>query len=171
MIESDTFSAIPRFISALTSTNIKLVETSSNKFLNEYPDLMEPKFSTAVVKHGIQHIIPTKNRPVFTQARRLAPDREFLEIRKMGTSRKSRSLWASPLHMVSKRKGGWRPYGDYRKLNDVTAPDRYPIPCNHDLSARLKDKTIFSKIDLVRVYHLVTLEDNPKTAGIVPFGL
>ena len=69
LIEADTFSGIPCYVSAVTPTNLALVEPSSNKFrklLNEFPDLLKPTFSSAEVKHGVHHFIPTKDRPVFS---------------------------------------------------------------------------------------------------------
>jgi Reverse transcriptase (RNA-dependent DNA polymerase) len=75
--------------------------------------------------------------------------------------------------MVPKKDGMWRPCGDYRQLNAVTTPDKYPAPNIADMSAKLAGCSMFTKLDLRKGYYQIPVaaEDVQKTAVITPFGL
>lgn len=129
--------------------------------------------------HQIEHELHTTGPPLFSRSRRLPSDRlkiarqEFEYMREKGICRPSSSAWACPLLLVAKKDCTFRSCGDYRRLNEVTRADRYPLPHLHDFATNLSGKTIFTKLDLVRAYHQVPIAERniPKTAVTTPFGL
>ena len=153
-------------------------ENEFQQLMNEFPEILTPNFK-AENKHRVFHYIPTHGPPVFAKPRRLdeaklrSAKKYFSEMEELGIIRRSNSPWASPLHVVPKADGSLRPCGDFRRLNQATVDDRYPLPHIHSFNEHLEGATIFSKVDLAKGYHQIPMaeEDVPKTAIITPFGL
>lgn len=150
--------------------------------LNEFSEITKPISFKKIDKEcddDMYHYIEVTGQPVHARSRPLPPDRykkvkeEFKLMQEMGICRPSKSQWASPLHVVSKKNGDIRPVGDYRRLNAITKPDRYPVPRLHDFTYILAGKKIFTRLDINRAYHFIKIapEDVEKTAVICPFGL
>jgi hypothetical protein len=138
------------------------VPPSVQQLLQKFPTICSAGSGTWLrAKHGVEHVVETTGRPVTAKPRRLDPakraiaEQEFRELEAAGIVRRSNSPWSSPLHMVPKPNGKWRPCGDYRRLNMQTVPDSYPLPNILDFSNKLHGAVIFSKIDLVKGYHQV----------------
>ncbi|CCM07084.1 uncharacterized protein FIBRA_09409 [Fibroporia radiculosa] len=62
---------------------------------------------------------------------------------------------ASPFFFVNKKSGDLQPCQDYRKLNDATIKNTYPIPRVEDLLDHVTSAkpTIFTKLDLRAGYN------------------
>lgn len=149
------------------------------QLLEEFQVVTRPSTLRADIRHDVTHHIITRGPPIASKARRLSPEKleaarkEFQLMMELGICRRSSSCWASPLHCVPKKNGQLRFVGDYRRLNSVTVPDKYPVPHIHDLLNSFHGKCVFTTIDLERAYHQIPVntEDIPKTAVITPFGL
>lgn len=105
-----------------------------------------------------------------------------------GIIRPSRSAWTSPVWIVPKKADAsgekkFRMVIDYRKLNEKTISDRYPMPEIGYVIDQLKGQKYFSTLDLASGFHQIRMKasDIEKTAFSInngkyeftrmPFGL
>ena len=78
----------------------------------------------------------------------------------------SKSPWSSPVVLVKKKDGSTRFCVDYRRLNQITIKDAFPLPRIDDIYDQLTTAAYFSKFDFKAGYFQVPLDkgDRPKTA-------
>jgi transposase InsO family protein len=101
--------------------------------------------------------------------------REWLkEMLRTGKIRRSTSSAGSPILFVPKPNGrGLRLCVDYRGINRVTIPNRYPLPLMQELQDRIQGAQWFTKMDLKNGFHLIRIRegDEWKTAFRTRYGL
>ncbi|GFU85652.1 transposon Ty3-I Gag-Pol polyprotein [Trichonephila clavipes] len=127
------------------SLGLTLVENNSpyNSILSKYTKWFSTNLQPSTNESSVFHCIETKGPPVHARTRHLNPEKlaylkhEFGDLMRQGIIRPSKSSYASPIHFVKKSDGSWRICGDFRRLNSVTIPDRYPLPHIHDFVSGL----------------------------------
>lgn len=99
-------------------------------------------------------------------------------MERQGIIRKSRSRYSSPIIVIPKKKdqsgvNKFRIVVDYRRLNQVTIDDKYPLPNIDGILDKLGKAQYVSTLDLAKGYHqiLMSEKDIEKTAFITPAGL
>ena len=88
-----------------------------------------------------------------------APDDFLEENLRTGRIRPSISPMASLFFFVKKKDGKLRPVQDYRKLNEFTVKNRYPLPLIQELIDKLKGAKIFTKMDIRWGYNNVRMKE------------
>ncbi len=83
-----------------------------------------------------------------------------------GRIRPSKSPFASPFFFVKKKDGSLRPIQDYRKLNEMTIKNQYPLPLISELIDKLRGARYFTKLDIRWGYNNVRIKkgDEEKAA-------
>ena len=128
----------------------------------------------------IKHRIDTGDSPPVKERMRRTPKQfqgeEEKNLKKMldaGVIRESDSEWASAPVLVRKRDGSVRYCIDYRKLNNVTRKDAFPLPRIQECLDCLNGNLFFSNLDMQSGYWqlFVHPDDIHKTAFITKFGL
>ena len=131
---------------------------------------------TDIVTHTI-HIYD--HPPIKTKNRRLNPtlkDNLKEQIRtwlQEQVIEESQSPWAFQMVPVEKKNGKIRWCVDFRRLNEITIKDSFPLPSIEDNLEKLSKSTVFSTMDGAGAFHQVAVddEDMEKTAFATPFGL
>lgn len=148
-----------------------------NILLDQHKEIFaENREATPFAEHTIKL---TDETPISVPPYRLSPfKREVLrkEIDKMledDVIEECESAYAAPVVLVPKKDGKFRVCVDYRRLNSVTIPDRYPLPRIDDLLDAAKPKMCMSTMDLRSGYWQVAVkvDDRDKTGFITPFGI
>jgi hypothetical protein len=147
----------------------------------EYPDVFPDELPGMPPDRDIEFIIELipGTGPIAQRPYRMNPV-ELVELKKQlddmlrkGLVQPSSSSWRSPVLFMDKSDGSSRVCTDYRKLNDVTIKNKYPLPKIEDLFDQLNGSQVFSKIDLRTGYHQLKIRatDIPKTAFTTHYGL
>ena len=69
---------------------------------------------------------------------------------------------ASPFFFIKKKDGTLRPVQDYRRLNEMTIKNRYPLPLIQELIDKLKQSCYFSKMDVRWGYNNICIAKGDK---------
>ncbi len=183
-------------INILTECKENLLDILSNSDMNEEEkqkleyilkansDLFFQEGKNLSHTHEIQHEIVTKtSRPTYNKIYRYPQiheeeiSRQMNEMLRQGIIKESNSPYNSPLWIVPKKqdnsmKKKWRIVIDYRKLNEVTIDDKFPIPHIETILSKLGRAQYFTTLDLAKGFHQVLIkeEDRPKTAFSTPQG-
>ena len=143
----------------------------------EFRDIFKDEPSTTYL--ATHHIDLSDDRPINQSPyRKSRAERDIIctqveTMLKNNIVEPSRSPWASPVVLIPKPDGSMRFCIDYRKLNDVTIRDVYPLPRIDDSLALLGGNQFFSSLDMAAGYWQIAMadKDKNKTAFITEDGL
>ena len=134
----------------------------------------DPLEGTNVLKHRIKL---TSDTPINVKQYRLPRshreelDKQIKEYLDNDIIRPSISPYSNPVFVVPKKPDSdghprWRMVLDFRKLNEITIGDSYPLPLINEILDQLGNAKYFTTLDLFTRFHQVFLtdEDAHKTA-------
>ena len=135
---------------------------------------------TSIAKTPIPHVIctgdnpPTTSRPYPQSIEKQNATFQILQqMLKNKQIRASISQYSAPILLIKKRDASYRFIVDYRKLNQITIQDNYPLPNLEQAIQIVGGHQYYSKLDLRSGYFQIPIRegDKHKTAFITVHGL
>ena len=133
---------------------------------NEFRELFEETEATELAEHQEwDHEIHIEEGAKLTPGPMypIAPEHDgelrnyLVKNLKKGFIRESSSPIASLVLFVKKKNGKWRCCIDFRRLNDVTRKNRYPLPLITELMDRLQGAKWFTKFDVREGFYRIRI--------------
>ena len=149
-------------------TRAQSTDTSGDKFVSEFPDVFSAKeFDQLPAHRSWDHAIDLTEgfKAADCKVYPLSPTeqtalQEFLdENLRTGRIRPSKSPMASPFFFIKKKDGALRPVQDYRKLNDGTVKNKYPLPLIQELIDKTTNAKFFTKLDVRWGYNNIRIKE------------
>ncbi|GBG69928.1 hypothetical protein CBR_g4754 [Chara braunii] len=146
------------------------------RVLNGYEEVLSVHDNDIALTNVIEHAILTGDHPPiscapyrYSPAQRAAASQRIKEFEANGWIEPAIGPWSFPVVIVPKKAGGIQICIDYRKLNDITIKDVYPLPRIDELLDAIGSARFFSKFDVRHGFHhlLVREEDRPKITFVL----
>ena len=150
------------------------------KLLGSFADVFSVTDTDLGYFTEIEHTIDTgEAKPIRSRMRRTALEFQGEEEKHVnamlnaGVIKPSSSPWSASPVLIRKRDSSLRYCIDYRRLNEVTTRDAFPLPLIEDCIDSLAGCKWFSSLDMNSGYWQIKLseKDAPKTAFITKYGL
>ena len=173
MQNSDVLEHLEEKVSHLTATQQQEVTALIREYHCIFPDVPG---KTGVLKHDVDvgDATPIKQHPYRVgKEKKVIIDAEIKYMLENEIIEPCVSPWSSPCLLVPKPDGSSRFCTDYRKVNDVTKTDTFPIPRMEDCIDRVGDAKYVTKLDLMKGYWQVPLTKRACeiSAFVTPSGL
>ncbi|GFU62527.1 retrovirus-related Pol polyprotein from transposon 17.6 [Trichonephila clavipes] len=153
---------------------------AAGELITEFQSIFSRTFEDFGITRLTKHLIDTVEHPPIKQHPRRLPFAKQEEVQNLIKDMKNNDViepsscpWASPIVLVRNKDGSTRFCVDYRRLNDVTKKEIYPLSRIDDSLDTLAGNIWFSTLDLKSGYRQVELQpdDKEKTAFTTGQGL
>ena len=160
-------------LSHLPSVQRKELAEVITQYREVFPDVPS---KTNLIKHDVDvgDSAPIKQHPYrVSPMKKELLDKEVQYMLKNDIIEESQSNWSSPCILVPKHDGGFRFCTDFRKVNDKTKSDSFPIPRIADCIDEIGNAKFVSTFDMLKGYWQVPLTQRAReiSAFVTPSGL